>query len=158
LNKLNIVATGGTFDCIHIGHLKLLSAAFNIGNQVIIGLTSDDYVKKFKNNSYIKNGYETRFMNLKEKILQNFNGVNYNIIKLEDEFGPVLSSPEIQGIVVSEETLIKVQKINEIRHSKRLNQLRVIVVEIAKSEDGQPISSTRIRKGEIDDTGKILRK
>jgi phosphopantetheine adenylyltransferase len=36
--------------------------------------------------------------------------------------------------------------------------LSVIVVAIATSEDGQPISSTRIRKGEIDDKGKILKK
>ncbi len=158
MKKLNLVATGGTFDYIHIGHLKLLSAAFNIGNHLIIGLTSDDFVKKFKPTSNIKNSYETRYQNLKEKILQNFNDVNYTIIKLEDEFGPVISSSEIQAIVVSEETLVKVQKLNDIRITKCLNPLNVIVVEIAKSEDGLPISSTRIRNGEIDDKGTILRK
>jgi pantetheine-phosphate adenylyltransferase len=158
LKKLNLVATGGTFDYIHIGHLKLLSAAFNIGNHLIIGLTSDDFVKRFKPTSNIKNSYETRYQNLKEKILQNFNDVNYTIIKLEDEFGPVISSSEIQAIVVSEESLVKVQKLNDIRITKCLNPLNVIVVEIAKSEDGLPISSTRIRNGEIDDKGTILRK
>ncbi|HET8858013.1 MAG TPA: pantetheine-phosphate adenylyltransferase [Nitrososphaeraceae archaeon] len=158
MKKLNLVATGGTFDYIHIGHLKLLSAAFNIGNHLIIGLTSDDFVKRFKPTSNIKNSYETRYQNLKEKILQNFNDVNYTIIKLEDEFGPVISSSEIQAIVVSEETLVKVQKLNDIRITKCLNPLNVIVVEIAKSEDGLPISSTRIRNGEIDDKGTILRK
>ena len=158
MKKLDLVATDGTFDYIHIGHLKLLSAAFNIGNHLIIGLTSDDFVKRFKPTSNIKNSYETRYQNLKEKILQNFNEVNYTIIKLEDEFGPVISSSEIQAIVVSEETLMKVQKLNAIRITKSLNPLSVIVVEIAKSEDGQPISSTRIRNGEIDDKGNILRK
>jgi pantetheine-phosphate adenylyltransferase len=158
LEKLNLVATGGTFDCIHIGHIKLLSTAFDISDHVIIGLTSDRFVKRYKLNSNIKNNYLRRLFNLKKNIALNFKDVNYTIIKLEDEFGPVIHSSRIQAIVVSEETLVKVKQINEIRISNYLNPLHVIVVEIAKSSDGKPISSTRIRNGEIDDKGKILRK
>lgn len=158
MEKLNLVATGGTFDCIHIGHIKLLATAFDISDHVIIGLTSDRFVKRFKLNSNIKNNYRRRLFNLKKNISLNFNDANYTIIKLEDEFGPVIHSSQIQAIVVSEETLVKVKQINEIRISNYLNPLRVIVVEIAKSSDGKPISSTRIRNGEIDDKGKILRK
>ncbi|MDW3625311.1 MAG: pantetheine-phosphate adenylyltransferase [Nitrososphaeraceae archaeon] len=158
MEKLNLVATGGTFDCIHIGHIKLLSTAFDISDHVIIGLTSDRFVKRYKLNSNIKNNYLRRLFNLKKNIALNFKDVNYTIIKLEDEFGPVIHSSRIQAIVVSEETLVKVKQINEIRISTYLNPLRVIVVEIAKSSDGKPISSTRIRNGEIDDKGKILRK
>jgi pantetheine-phosphate adenylyltransferase len=158
LEKLNLVATGGTFDCIHIGHIKLLSTAFDISDRVIIGLTSDRFVKRYKLNSNIKNNYLRRLFNLRKNIALNFKDVNYTIIKLEDEFGPVIHSSRIQAIVVSEETLVKVKQINEIRISNYLNPLRVIVVEIAKSSDGKPISSTRIRNGEIDDKGKILRK
>jgi pantetheine-phosphate adenylyltransferase len=158
LEKLNLVATGGTFDYIHIGHIKLLSTAFDISHHVIIGVTSDEFVKRFKVTSSIKNNYLRRLSNLKNNIEVNFKDVNYTIIKLEDEFGPVIHSSEIQAIVVSEETLVKVKQINEIRISTYLNPLRVIVVEIAKSSDGKPISSTRIRNGEIDDKGKILTK
>lgn len=158
MEKLNLVATGGTFDCIHIGHIKLLSTAFDISEHVIIGLTSDRFVKRFKLNSNIKNNYLKRLFNLKKNISLNFKDANYTIIKLEDEFGPVIHSSQIQAIVVSEETLVKVKQINEIRISNYLNPLRVIVVEIAKSSDGKPISATRIRNGEIDDKGKILRK
>jgi pantetheine-phosphate adenylyltransferase len=158
LEKLNLVATGGTFDCIHIGHIKLLSTAFDISNHVIIGLTSDRFVKRYKLNSNIKNNYLRRLFNLKKNISLNFKNAHYTIVKLEDEFGPVIHSSQIQAIVVSEETLVKVKQINQIRISNYLNPLRVIVVEIAKSSDGKPISSTRIRNGEIDDKGKILRK
>lgn len=158
MEKLNLVATGGTFDCIHIGHIKLLSTAFDISNHVIIGLTSDRFVKRFKLNSNIKNNYLRRLFNLKKNISLNFKDAHYTIVKLEDEFGPVIHSSQIQAIVVSEETLVKVKQINQIRISNYLNPLRVIVVEIAKSSDGKPISSTRIRNGEIDDKGKILRK
>ena len=158
MEKLNLVATGGTFDCIHIGHIKLLSTAFDISDHVIIGLTSDRFVKRFKLNSNIKNNYLRRLFNLKKNIALNFKDANYTIIKLEDEFGPVIHSSQIQAIVVSEETLVKVKQINEIRISNYLNPLRVIIVKIANSSDGKPISSTRIRNGEIDDKGKILRK
>jgi len=158
LEKLNLVATGGTFDYIHIGHIKLLSTAFEISDHVIIGLTSDRFVKKYKLTSSIKNNYLRRLLNLKKYILLNFKDANYTILKLEDEFGPVISSSQIQAIVVSEETLVKVKQINEIRISNCLEPLRVIVVEIAKSSDGKPISSTRIRNGEIDEKGQILKK
>ena len=158
MEKLNLVATGGTFDYIHIGHIKLLSTAFEISDHVIIGLTSDRFVKRYKLTSNIKNNYLRRLFNLKKYISLNFKDANYTILKLEDEFGPVISSSQIQAIVVSEETLVKVKQINEIRISNYLEPLRVIVVEIAKSSDGKPVSSTRIRNGEIDEKGQILKK
>jgi pantetheine-phosphate adenylyltransferase len=158
LEKLNLVATGGTFDYIHIGHIKLLSTAFEISDHVIIGLTSDRFIKRYKLTSNIKNNYLRRLFNLKKYISLNFKDANYTILKLEDEFGPVISSSQIQAIIVSEETLVKVKQINKIRISNCLEPLRVIVVEIAKSSDGKPISSTRIRNGEIDEKGQILKK
>lgn len=158
MEKLNLVATGGTFDYIHIGHIKLLSTAFEISDHVIIGLTSDRFVKRYKLTSNIKNNYLRRLFNLKKYISLNFKDANYTIVKLEDEFGPVISSSQIQAIIVSEETLVKVKQINKIRISNCLEPLRVIVVEIAKSSDGKPISSTRIRNGEIDEKGQILKK
>ena len=158
MEKLNLVATGGTFDYIHIGHIKLLSTAFEISDHVIIGLTSDRFVKRYKLTSNIKNNYLRRLFNLKKYISLNFKDANYTILKLEDEFGPVISSSQIQAIIVSEETLVKVKQINKIRISNCLEPLRVIVVEIAKSSDGKPISSTRIRNGEIYEKGQILKK
>ena len=41
--KYNKVAVGGTFDKFHDGHKKLLSAAFEIGNEIEIGVTSDAF-------------------------------------------------------------------------------------------------------------------
>ena len=40
------VATGGTFDHIHAGHRQLLEKSFEAGDEVIIGLTSDEFVAK----------------------------------------------------------------------------------------------------------------
>ncbi len=46
MKKFDLVATGGTFDIIHKGHLALLNKAFTISSKVIIGLSSDELVKK----------------------------------------------------------------------------------------------------------------
>jgi pantetheine-phosphate adenylyltransferase len=42
MSEFSLVATGGTFDIIHRGHLTLLSNAFDISDKVIIGLTSEE--------------------------------------------------------------------------------------------------------------------
>jgi len=46
MKKFDLVATGGTFDIIHKGHMALLNKAFTISSKVIIGLSSDELVKK----------------------------------------------------------------------------------------------------------------
>ena len=61
-------------------------------------------------------------------------------------------------LVASSETAYKVHEINKIRKINKLNPISIITVNILKAEDGSAISSTRIRAGEIDASGKILRR
>jgi D-beta-D-heptose 7-phosphate kinase/D-beta-D-heptose 1-phosphate adenosyltransferase len=46
--KKNIVFTNGCFDLIHIGHLNYLKKARNFGDILIVGLNSDQSVKRLK--------------------------------------------------------------------------------------------------------------
>jgi pantetheine-phosphate adenylyltransferase len=41
--KYNKVAVGGTFDKFHEGHRLLVEKAFQIGDKVLIGVTSDEF-------------------------------------------------------------------------------------------------------------------
>jgi pantetheine-phosphate adenylyltransferase len=41
--QYRVIALGGTFDIIHIGHIELLKKGFSISEKVIIGLTSDEF-------------------------------------------------------------------------------------------------------------------
>ena len=43
-----IVFTNGCFDIVHRGHVELLKYCREIGSRVIVGLNSDDSVKKLK--------------------------------------------------------------------------------------------------------------
>ena len=43
LARFSLVATGGTFDEIHVGHVALLAKAFEIGKKVIIGVSSEEF-------------------------------------------------------------------------------------------------------------------
>jgi len=45
-----IVFTNGCFDIIHLGHLKYLAAAADLGTKLVIGLNTDASVKRLKGN------------------------------------------------------------------------------------------------------------
>ena len=46
MNK--IVFTNGCFDIMHRGHVELLASAADLGDKLIIGLNSDDSIKRIK--------------------------------------------------------------------------------------------------------------
>lgn len=157
-NKYNIVAIGGTFDLIHLGHFALLSKAFELGNNVIIGLTSDEFVYNFKPNVKLKNNYIKRYELLSKYIDRKFGSlISYSIRKLDNEFGPTVKNQNVDALIVSEETKLTANRINTIRKSNNLNPLDIIIIEMITTDDGIPISSSRIRNGEIDEYGTRLK-
>lgn len=153
--RYKTVAMGGTFDHIHKGHEALLAKSFELGERVVIGVTSDAFA--LKEGKHPDQPYEERVRNLEAKIHSMFPGRKYIIAKLDDNFGPGIASPEVECIVVSKETAAKVPIANSLRAAKGYSPLEVAVVDYVLAEDRKPISSTRIRKGEIDQEGKLLK-
>lgn len=43
-----IVFTNGVFDLFHLGHLRLLAAARELGDALVVGVNSDDSVRRLK--------------------------------------------------------------------------------------------------------------
>ena len=148
--KYEKVAVGGTFDHFHKGHEKLLNKAFEIGNYIMVGVTSNEFGGR-------KGNIEpcSKRMSELEEFLQKFDS-RYTVKRLEEPYGPTVHDPQIDAIVVSRETEPVAHKINEIRHEKGIKSLEIFVIDWVLAEDGKPISSTRIRKGEIDRNGKVL--
>jgi len=151
-----VVATGGTFDEIHTGHIALVSKAFQVGKKVIIGVSSDEFAKK--RGKRLNHKFDERVENLKKMIMKEFRNANYEIAKLDGDFGPAVTTDEVGALVTSSETRIKGKLLNRMRAKKGLKPVEVIAVEMVRAEDGSPISSTRIRAGEIDGGGRLLKR
>ena len=149
--KYKRVAVGGTFDHFHKGHEKLLNKAFEIGHYILVGVTSNEFGGR-------KGNIEpcSHRMSELEQFLQKF-GSRYTVKRLENHYGPTVNDPQIDAIIVSKETEPVAHKINEIRQEKGINPLKIFVIGWVLAEDGKPISSTRIRNGEIDRNGKVLK-
>ena len=143
------VAVGGTFDKFHDGHKKLLSTAFEIADTVEIGVTSD----AFGGLKGDIDSCEERMSNLKTFFKDKS---NFIIVPLEDPYGTTIYDGSFDAIVVSEETEPTAVKINEIRISKGMKPIDIVVVSFVLAYDGIPISSTRIRRGEINKNGDLI--
>lgn len=48
-----LVYTVGTFDMLHVGHLALLEKCRALGDEVVVGVASDDVVASYKTNTPI---------------------------------------------------------------------------------------------------------
>lgn len=144
------VAVGGTFDRLHAGHRELLRVAFTSGEKVVIGLTSDAIAKPKGAESY-----ERRLAQLKRFLEEEGFAERAEIVELQDYYGPAVSDAELEAIVVTEETLARAKEINQHRRQRGLRELEIILVPLLLAQDGKPISSRRIRRGEIDREGRV---
>lgn len=148
------VCFGGTFNIIHRGHELIFNKAFEGNNQVFIGLTADELVAGSKEVEI--DDYETRKKNLEEFLLKNGWQGRSSVLKLEDELGPAVSK-DFDAIVVSEKTVANAEAINREREKQGLKSMDIMTVEMALAENGDVISSTRIKRGEMDAQGSMLR-
>ena len=74
-----IVFTNGCFDILHVGHVHYLNEAKSLGTKLIVGLNSDNSVKRLKGNERpINNEMDRKF------ILENLKAVDEVIIFDED--------------------------------------------------------------------------
>ncbi|MEM1991129.1 MAG: pantetheine-phosphate adenylyltransferase [Thermoproteota archaeon] len=154
--KYNRVCLGGTFDTIHYGHLALLLTAFRNGKKVTIGVTSDELAKKLKKAHEVK-PYSERVSNLKS-VLEKYGWIDdAMIVKLDDPYGPSVTDALLEAIAVSPFTVFRVSEINAIRAESLMKPLDVIECPLILAEDGKPISSSRIIKGEVTPEGRLVR-
>ena len=145
---------GGTFDILHKGHRALLTKASEIGNIVLIGLTTDERASQGRKDTEI-NTYGKRKESLEKLLDSMMLPSNFQIVPLENDWGPSVVEDSFTAIIVSDETKSTAEKINAIRIKDGKNKLEIVVVPFVKAYDGQKISSSRIRNNEIDRNGML---
>jgi cytidyltransferase-like protein len=148
------VAMGGTFDILHEGHAALLSRAFEIGDKVTIGVTSDDLIRILSKEHPVR-PYTERVEGLRKYLKEHDWSDRAEMAVLQDKWGPTVLEREMEAIVVTGDTRASADEINRLRQEKGLLPLYIEIVGLVLAEDGRPISTTRIYRGEIDPQGRI---
>ena len=87
--KYKKVAVGGTFDKFHKGHRRLLEEAFRIGDEVIIGVTSDYFGGKKGD----IDPCDTRMSNLRDFLSQY--PQKFSVVRLDDSYGPTIQESRV---------------------------------------------------------------
>jgi pantetheine-phosphate adenylyltransferase len=149
----NHVILGGTFDGLHKGHMHILTHAFSIGEQVTIGLTSEAYIKRFKKDVHVRPLNE-RYDTLIKWLRKNNFASRATIVPLDNHWGPAVLG-DFDAIVVTRDNRIVAEEINTFRGERGNPLLEILEVELVSAYDKKPISSTRVREGEIDGAGKM---
>jgi pantetheine-phosphate adenylyltransferase len=151
------VAVGGTFDELHKGHKALLKKAFQVGEHVLIGLSSDEFVIKM-NKPHKVASYNARLEELARFLKKSRYNNRFEISPLHDSYGLTLNkNKSIDALIVSQET-VKIGKIiNKKRAEIDLPELNIVKINLLPDENKKPISTTRIRLSEIDKNGHIIK-
>ncbi|KAL5533106.1 hypothetical protein ACEPAF_4882 [Sanghuangporus sanghuang] len=125
-----VVALGGTFDHLHSGHKILLSMAAWIANEkVIIGVTGDKLLQN-KSNKEVLESLEVRMERVR-RFMEFFKpGLVYDVVPIDDVYGPTAVDPNIQALVVSKETLAGASAIAKFRKEKNLPELECFVIDV----------------------------
>ncbi|EZA48353.1 hypothetical protein DMN91_008338 [Ooceraea biroi] len=128
------VILGGTFDRLHNGHKILLSeAALRCTERLTVGVTETNMISGKLLWELIEPCTQ-RISEVKEFLEDVDSSITYNVVPIEDMYGPTKEDPTLEMIVVSEETKRGGDKVNELRLQKNLSKLDIYVVELAVDE------------------------
>lgn len=155
--RYEVVALGGTFDVLHAGHKRLLSEAFRLGDKVLIGVTSDRLVRALKKNHPVR-PFPQRVRDIRLFLRTRRWSSRARVSELNEPYGPAYRRKKLQALIVSKGTLESGRILNKLREAQGLKPLHLQLVRLLAAEDGKPISSTRIRDGEIDLNGHLMRR
>ncbi|MBI5613294.1 pantetheine-phosphate adenylyltransferase [Candidatus Gottesmanbacteria bacterium] len=159
------VFVAGTFDRLHHGHKALLRSAFEMGEKVTVGITSDKFVNEYKK-KLTADSYQPSAINIalctkrrsEVEVWLKTQGYSdrASFVYIHTPYEPATSVSRVDALVVTNQNRKTGEEINEKRKIKNLPPFHLIEVDLVPAEDTAPISSTRIRAGSIDCDGNLV--
>lgn len=143
-----ISVVSGTFNILHDGHKKLIFKAFELGDRVLVGITGDDMAASNRNEVIplpIRKKELIRFLSTMDK--------PWEILEINDIYGPKERIDEGEILVVSKETLPNAEKVNTDRISRGVNPMTIHVVPLVNYTNDRKISSSDIIRGDYSKHG-----
>ena len=151
-NTFTNAILGGTFDHFHAGHKDFLSNALSQAEHITLGLTTETLYQQ-KPFAPLIEDYTIREENVQRFLQANNFSKKTAIVPLTSIYGTSLEEENIDAIFVTPETTATAEKINNDREKKGWQPMEIVIIPLKKGNDGETISSARIRKGEINRQG-----
>ena len=152
--KYSHAILGGTFDHFHLGHEFFLKSAIENSSHLAIGLTVQK-MHSHKDFAESIQSYEQRKSSVEHFLVGLGYEGKFTISPLGDIYGTTLEDRDIDGLFITEHGIENAKIINRKRKELGWEELYVETVDFVRGEDGEIISSTRIRSGEIDRSGTV---
>jgi pantetheine-phosphate adenylyltransferase len=117
---------------------------------VAFGLTTDQMLS-YKSDRKLIQKYDERLSELEKFIQSEFDIERASIFPIETTEGGADKMKDLDALIVSDEIGV-VQNafdINQLRIDNDLRRFHIIVIPRVRTKDGRPLSSSRIRRGEI---------
>jgi len=144
--QFNYITASGTFDHLHKGHKYFLKEAFELSKNVLVGITSDQFIKNKPHFELIE-----PFAKRKEAVVNFLKSEHLlkraKIFQLNDVVGPATDKNNpVQAILVTKKTKKGAQLVNQKRQKSGLVPLKIITINFLKTSQNDPISSRAIRQ------------
>ena len=115
----------------------------------------EEILKKIRGNKTAKDIEESKKA-IEQYLIKREHIDRATIKPIEDKYGPSIIG-EFDAIIVSPETKSTAEEINKKRRQSKKKPLKIVQIPFVLANDNVSISSSRIRKKEIDENGKVLK-
>lgn len=152
--RFRLAVLGGSFDRLHVGHRALLDGSLRLADRIAVGITTDRFLAAHPKPSADRiEPFRERWRAVERYLATRAPRRRWRLAALDDIWGgSVRAGPDV--LVATPDTRAGARSVNAERRRRGLGSLAVRLVPLVLAEDLRPVSSRRIRAGEIDAAGR----